>query len=86
LRISASATFERSFWLEKYKMFGFKKMTKLIKSDCRETLLKGHQGLSKAYKKKLLNFKYWTNTERLAIKSWLEGGLERMEWNEKDNR
>ena len=67
---------ERSFWTEKFLLFGFKKAATAIETGCvneiREKLLDVKM---KSEITKIQKCKYWTKIERLVIKSWLDGNL-----------
>ena len=74
LRISSIEKIERKFWIEKFLLFGFRKLAQLIQegcsSDIRQKLLNEPN-----IEKELLKCKYWTETERMVILSWIKGEL-----------
>ena len=67
-------TFERSFWIEKMNLFGFKAVAKKLKEGCVDEIREKVKAI-KGIKVKLLKCSYWTNTERMVLKSWLDGEL-----------
>ena len=75
LRISWNDSTERSFWIEKMNLFGFKKVAEALQSGCVEDVRRKVLAI-KGASKKLLACKYWTKTERLVLMSWIDGKLE----------
>jgi len=76
LRISRDSNIEREYWIEKFNLFGFKKVAEVIKEGCIDSI-RNKVSEIKGIKSKLLKCKYWTATERLVIKSWIDGKLEK---------
>ncbi|MHA1828623.1 MAG: hypothetical protein ACTSX6_08245, partial [Candidatus Heimdallarchaeaceae archaeon] len=66
---------ERSYWLEKLKLFNLSEFGYLIEGDCMDEIrkkIKKEKNINK-----ILECPYWTKLERLTIKSWLNGGLKK---------
>jgi len=75
LRISPNNEIEREFWLNKCRLFGFEKMAKTIETGCVTEIRARQNKLSKTYKTEVLSFPFWTQTERMVIKSWFDSEL-----------
>jgi len=71
MRISLDNYFERSFWIEKFSLFGFVELSEEIKEGCVDKI----QAAVRKYKKELLEFKLWSRLEKMVIKSWIDGEL-----------
>ena len=72
LRGSSNLEIERAFWIEKFNLFGFKKLAAEIKTGCVAEI----RAKLQPWVKKLRACKLWTETERLVIGSWIDGKLE----------
>ena len=72
IRLAPTDEIERRFWIEKLNLFGFPELALKIKVGCMDNIRKKLE----PYAKELLACKLWTLTERLAIKSWIDGKVE----------
>jgi len=57
--------------MEKLTLFGFKKVSEMIKEGCVDSIKEKLSTLSISCKKKIINAK-WTKVEKEAIKLWLK--------------
>ena len=76
LRISRDNSVERNYWIEKFSLFGFKNVVKIISDGCVDKIRAELKGIDT---KKILKCKYWTKLEMAVLKSWIDGKLENYE-------
>ena len=74
LRLSCNHEIERQYWIEKFNLFGFKKIAKQISTGCVTEIKPIFEDKKTAAR--LLKCKYFTKLEKLIIKSWHKGELE----------
>ena len=73
LRLSSNSEIERRYWIEKFNLFGFKKIAKQISTGCVQEIQPIFADKKTAAR--LLKCKYFTKLEKLIIKSWHKGEL-----------